>query len=183
MVKIRYTELPAGLHVAAKSSRGDTIVYLLPGLTPAERRVALNRVRSSGLMGHGPRPSAASLLIADGVDRLRTVAANGAAAMRGHPVLLIPSLLVMTGTLFALVSLATMTVPQPAGGAASPNTLRSNHVTGGQRPSKSDGGANTGQHAGHRAGAPDRRRELRAEALTSGGDCVTYFLFGVCGPQ
>jgi hypothetical protein len=105
MVKIRYAELPAGLHVDARTHYGDTVVYLLPGLTTEQRRAALTRVRSSGRMGHGPRLSATSMALAVGTDRVRTTASNGASAVRGHPLLLLPSLLVMSGTFFALVSL------------------------------------------------------------------------------
>ncbi len=191
MVKIRYAELPAGLHVHARRSRGDTIVYLLPGLTAAERRVALNRVRSSGLMGHGPRPSATSLLIADGVDRFRTVVGNGAAAMRGHPVLLVPSLVIMAGTFFAAVSLATMAVHQSGGTRALAAGMARPSTTGGAHPSSSSAPSG-GKHAHvpgrhERAGKPDRRRAPRHEAPTpnlgSARDCVTSPLFGECGPQ
>jgi hypothetical protein len=193
MVKIRYTELPAGLHVDAKRSHGDTIVYLLPGLTPEERRVALNRVRSSGLLGQGPSPSTASILIADSVDRVRTVFGNGAAAVRGHPVLLLPSLLVMAGTFFALVSLATLTVHQP-GGTPSQAGLSTNRVgTGGAHPApyaRHYGGKHArppGRHESGRVRGPDRRRAPRHAASMpsagSAGDCVIYGVFGVCEPQ
>lgn len=115
MVKIRYAELPAGLHVAARTRGGDTVVYLLPGLTASQRRAALTRVRSSGRMGHGPRLSAASIAVAVGTDRIRTTASNGGAAVRRHPLLLLPSLVIMSGTIFALVSLIALAArPVPA---------------------------------------------------------------------
>lgn len=119
MVKIRYAELPAGLHVDARTHHGDTVVYLLPGLTTEQRRAALTRVRSSGRMGHGPRLSAASMAVAVGTDRVRTTASNGASAVRGHPLLLLPSLLVMSGTFFALVSLISL-VANPASATGRP---------------------------------------------------------------
>jgi hypothetical protein len=193
MVKIRYTELPAGLHVAAKWSRGDTIVYLLPGLTAEQRRVALNRVRSSGLMGQGPRPSAASILIADSVDRVRTVFGNGAAAVRGHPVLLLPSLLVMAGTLFAVVSLATVSVHLPAGTGTSAASMRPSRATGGGAVTGSDVTRRPkhvrtpGRPESDRLKGPDRRRAPQNAARTPGqesaADCVTSGLFGMCELQ
>jgi hypothetical protein len=115
MVKIRYSELPAGLHVRAESRGRDTVIYLLPGLTPAQRRAALIRVRSGSRMGHGPRLPAASMALAIASDRLRTTVTNGAAAMRGHPVLLLlpPLILLVSGAIvFVLMSFVTLTVPQ-----------------------------------------------------------------------
>ena len=55
MIKIRYADLPGGLHVRVEARGKDTIIYLLPGLTVAQRRAALRRARSSARMGHGPR--------------------------------------------------------------------------------------------------------------------------------
>jgi hypothetical protein len=114
MVKIRYSELPAGLHVSAERRGRHTIVYLLPGLTAAQRRAALIRVRSSARMGHGPRLPAVSMAVALGSDRLRTTVRNGAAAMRGHPLLLLPPLILLVsgGIVFLLMSFVTLTVRQ-----------------------------------------------------------------------
>jgi hypothetical protein len=194
MVKIRYTELPAGLHVDARWRGGHTIVYLLPGLTAQERRVALNRVRSSGRMGHGPRPSAASIAMADGVDRVRTTVANGAAAVRGHPILLLPSLLVMAGTFFALVSVASMSVHPPAGTTPLQQTLSRPALQYGVRapagkPSHRGMAdretAPLGKHA--RTDTLGRRREppgagWQTANQVPAGNCVVYATFGVCQP-
>ena len=46
MVKIRYSELPAGLHVRAEARGRDTVIYLLPGLTPAQRRAIVTATAS-----------------------------------------------------------------------------------------------------------------------------------------
>src|ERR1700723_3335145 len=112
MVKIRYSELPAGLHVRAEARGRDTVIYLLPGLTPAQRRAALIRVRSSSRMGHGPRLPAASMAMAVGADRLRPTVPNGAAARRGPPVLLLPPLILLVSgaIVFVLMSFVTLTV-------------------------------------------------------------------------
>ena len=71
MVKIRYSELPAGLHVSAKKHGRRAIIYLQPGLTAAERRAALVRVRKGSRMGHGPALSACGIALADGLKMQR----------------------------------------------------------------------------------------------------------------
>ncbi len=113
MVKIRYAELPTGLHVVAETRGRDAIVYLRPGLTPAERQAALNRVRSSGRMGHGPRLHAASIAMAVGADRIQTTAHNVAAATRRHPILLlaIPGIVVVLAAI--VLALASASAPGP----------------------------------------------------------------------
>ena len=83
MVKIRYSELPAGLHVSAEHDGRDTIIYLQPGLTAEQRRAALVRVRSSARMGHWPGITSFGMAMAVSADKLRTTFRNGAAAMRG----------------------------------------------------------------------------------------------------
>jgi hypothetical protein len=121
MVKIRYSELPSGLHVSAVQHGRRTIIYLKPGLTAAERHAALVRVRSSGRMGHGPQPRPLSMAVAIGADSIRTTTRHGITAVRTHPVLLLPPLilLVSTAIVFLLMSFVTLTVaprqPQAAG--------------------------------------------------------------------
>ena len=113
MIKIRYAELPAGLHVTAEGDRSGTVVYLLPGLTPAQRRAALMRVRSSARMGQGPSLPAPAMAVAIAADRVRTTARTCAAAMRGHPVLFLPPLIaiVVSAIVFMLMSQVPLTVP------------------------------------------------------------------------
>jgi hypothetical protein len=115
MVKIRYTDLPAGLHVSAEKRGRHTVIYLLPGLTAAQRRAALIRVRSSARMGHGPRLPVISMAVALSFDRLRTIVFNGAGAMRSHPLLLLPPLILLVsgGIVFMLMSFVTLTVRHP----------------------------------------------------------------------
>jgi hypothetical protein len=119
MVKIRYAELPAGLHVTAQADRRGTVVYLLPGLTPVQRRAALIRVRSSARMGHGPRLPVLAMATAIAADRVRTTTRIGAAAARGHPMLFLPPLVVLVSSaiVFTLMSFVTLTV-SPHGQAA-----------------------------------------------------------------
>lgn len=173
MVRIRYAELQAGLHVAAEASGGDTVVYLLPGLTPAERRVALSRVRSLGRLGHGPRLSAASLAMAAGRDRIRTTFGNGAAAVRSHPILMLPSALVMSGTCFALVSLAPATFDLPT------VTETSNSMT--TAPAGSHSSTWPLSHSPRHAGAVDSRAQRgNGYRPRHARSCVVYGNFGVC---
>jgi|SRR5271165_1096244 len=115
MVRIRYAELPAGLHVTAETNRGDTVVYLQPGLTPAQRRAALIRVRSSARMGQGPTLPAMAMARAVATDRVRTTARIGAAAMRRHPMLFLPPLIVLVSSaaVFVLMSFVPVTVVHP----------------------------------------------------------------------
>jgi hypothetical protein len=124
MVKIRYTDLPAGLHVSAEKHGRHTVIYLLPGLTAAQRRAALIRVRSSARMGHGPQLPAVRMAVAVGLDRLRSIVCNGAGAMRAQPLLLLPPLILLVsgGIVFMLMSFVTLTVRShdPAQGATRP---------------------------------------------------------------
>jgi hypothetical protein len=120
VIKIRYADLPGGLHVHVAASGKDTIIYLLPGLTTVQRRAALRRARSSARMGHGPvLPSAgvASAVMADGV---RTTLRNVAGAMRIHPGLLFPPIVLVGVAAVAYILLVSVTgqVPPPQAGAS-----------------------------------------------------------------
>jgi hypothetical protein len=119
VIKIRYADLPAGLHIQAEARGRDTIIYLLPGLTAAQRQAALRRARSSGRMGQGPGLPVAGVLGAVVVDRMRTTVRNGAAAMRGHPAILVPPLVIVTSAAVAYILLVSVNIrihdPQAGG--------------------------------------------------------------------
>lgn len=151
MIKIRYAELPAGLHVTAQGARRGTVVYLLPGLTQAQRRAALKRVRSSARMGQGPALPAPAMAAAIAADRVRTTARTCAAAMRGHPVLLLPPLIavVVTAIVFMLMLQVPLTVPLQDRAAASLPTF---HV--GSSPSVTHRHHHHHRHVGSAAGQP-----------------------------
>jgi hypothetical protein len=105
VVKIRYADLPGGLHVRAVARGKDTIIYLLPGLTVMQRRDALRRLRSSARVGHGPRlPTAgvASAMMADGI---RSTVRNTAAAVRAHPAVFLPQIVIILSAAVAYVLL------------------------------------------------------------------------------
>jgi hypothetical protein len=119
MVKIRYSELPVGLHVLAESDGRSTVVYLLPGLTAEQRRAALVRARSSGRMGQGPRLPAFAMGRALAADQIRMTVRHGAAAARRHPLLLLPPLILVSGAIvFILMTFVTLAAP-PLGRASS----------------------------------------------------------------
>jgi hypothetical protein len=125
VIKIRYADLPAGLHIRAVPRGRDTVIYLLPGLTAAQRQAALRRARSSARMGHGPRLPVPGVLGAVMVDRMRTTVRNGAAAMRGHPAILVPPLVIVLSAAVAYILLVSVDIrihdPQ-ANGPAGPGT-------------------------------------------------------------
>jgi hypothetical protein len=113
LIKIRYADLPAGLHVRAERSGRSTVIYLLPGLSHTERRAALLRARSSASMGHGPRLPAAGVAAAVARDRAGATARNGAAAFRAHPLLLLPPVLIVASATLAYVMLSTVSITFP----------------------------------------------------------------------
>lgn len=119
MIKIRYADLPAGLHVQAVASGKDTVVYLLPGLTAVQRQAALRRARSSARMGQGPRLPAAGVAAAVAVDRIRTTVRNAAAAMRAHPATFVPPIVIIVSAAVAYLLLVSVTIrsrePQASG--------------------------------------------------------------------
>jgi hypothetical protein len=121
VIKIRYADLPAGLHIRAVARGRDTVIYLLPGLTAAQRQAALRRARSSARMGHGPRLPVAGVLGAVMMDRMRTTVRNGAAAMRGHPAILVPPLVIVMSAAVAYILLVSVNIrihdPQASGPA------------------------------------------------------------------
>jgi hypothetical protein len=86
MVKIRYADLPGGLHARAEARGRHAIVYLRPGLTQAQRREGLRRARQSARMGYGPSLPAADVQVALAVDRVRITVRNAMAAVCQHPV-------------------------------------------------------------------------------------------------
>jgi hypothetical protein len=127
MVKIRYAELPAGLHVVTEERDGCTIIYLQPGLTPAQRRSALAFARLSARIGHGPSLPTTDMAFALAADRARTTGGNLVAALRRHPMLLLPLVAVVSGVIVVSMFLLVTVSISPAGHPADPATPA--HVT------------------------------------------------------
>ena len=131
MIKIRYADLPPGLHARAEANRRHAIIYLRPGLTHAERRAALLRVRRSASMGHGPRLPAGRVAAAVARDRITATTRNGAAAFRAHPLLLLPPVLIVASATLVYVMLSAVSItfphatPGPPAAASSASKSRS----------------------------------------------------------
>jgi hypothetical protein len=118
MIRIRYTDLPEGLFARAEAHGRHTVIYLRPGLTPAQRKEGLRRARQTARMGHGPRLPAAPVQAAVAADRVRLTLGYTTAAVRQH---LLPSLLlagVMAAAVVCYVLFVSVSIrfihPQPA---------------------------------------------------------------------
>jgi hypothetical protein len=123
VIKIRYADLPGGLHVRVAASGKDTIIYLLPGLTTVQRRAALRRARSSARMGHGPGLPSAGVAGAVAADGVRTTLRNVAGAMRIHPGIFFPPIVIISFAAVAYILLVSVTAqvhPPQAGGLGGP---------------------------------------------------------------
>lgn len=121
MIKIRYSELRAGLHVQVERRGPSTIIYLLPGLTLGQRRAALLRARRSASMGYGPRLPVTGLAAALVRDRVRVTVRNGTAAFRAHPILLLPMAVVLSASMVYVAGTAvTMRMHSPQDGGSLP---------------------------------------------------------------
>jgi hypothetical protein len=121
MVKIRYAELPAGLHVATEADDRCTVVYLKPGLTRAQRKDALTVARRSARFGHGPSLPPLDMAFALAADRSRTTARITVTAMRKHPLLLLPLLGFVAGIIaVGMLAAAAMLTVMPNISSAQP---------------------------------------------------------------
>jgi hypothetical protein len=121
LIKIRYQDLPAGLHVRTEATGRSTVIYLLPGLTHAERRAALLRARRSAQVRGGPRLTASGVAAAVVRDRLAATARNGVKAFRAHPMLLLPPLMIAAGATLIYVMLSAEMITFPQAGAGGPS--------------------------------------------------------------
>ncbi|MBO0806575.1 MAG: hypothetical protein J2P25_26285, partial [Nocardiopsaceae bacterium] len=112
------------MYAEAELGSKGIVVYLLPGLTPAQRKAALRRLRQEGSRGCGPRLSSAQLAVALAADRMLAGARNTGGAVRQHPVgalvpaLLVGGLLVMLGFASAPARMAPSPVPAARAGVA-----------------------------------------------------------------
>jgi hypothetical protein len=123
VIKIRYTDLPAGVHVRTTTRGRHTVVLLLPGLTPAQRKAAIRRAQGASRVGQGPPLPRAALARALAADRLRTTIRNGFGAMRMHPAIFFPPLVIVLSAAAAYLLLVSVTIhimpgPQPRGPGA-----------------------------------------------------------------
>ena len=123
VVKIRYAELPDGMHAQVQGSGRQTVIYLAPGLSPGQRAAARRRLIRASRSGHGPRLRRPAVSLAVARDNLRTTLRNGATAARCHPAgsLLIAGLLTAAVVCYAVfVSVTIRLNPGPSGRAGCP---------------------------------------------------------------
>jgi hypothetical protein len=121
VIKIRYADLPEGLHARAETQGGRTVICLRPGLTPAQRRAALRRLRRDVRLGKGPPLPVPGVTLAVTRDITKSTTRNGLAALRYHPVgsLFLTALaasVIVCYVLFVSVSVELVPAP-PAEGA------------------------------------------------------------------
>jgi len=113
MIRVRYrgpNELSPGLHAAAEQRGRGTTVYLLSGLTAAERRSALRRLRLTARMGHCPRLPAGQLAFALFMDRIRTGIGRAGAVLRLHPAGSTVPIMVLSGGAIAFLLFSTVSI-------------------------------------------------------------------------
>ena len=115
MIKIRYIDLPEGLHVDVRSEGHETIIYLAPTLTCAQRRAALAKARQAARVGRSVPLPLIPLAFAIGTDRVKITTRSAAAAARVHPVAFaIPAAILITAVvLYTLVASGTMHLYRP----------------------------------------------------------------------
>ncbi len=147
MIKIRYADLPHGLHADVRTCGRRPVIYLLPGLSAAQRRDALRRLIRTSRLGHGPRLRASGVAFAVARDVAKSTGCNGLAAVRCHPA----GSAVLAGLVAAVVVcyalFVTVTVrfsPGPAGPPAA----------AGAAPPVPRGTGGPGRSPGGRASAP-----------------------------
>ncbi len=166
MIKIRYADLPEGLHVDVRSANATTVIYLAPALTRAQRRAALSKARQAARVGRSAPLPVVEYAFARCADKTRTTVRAAAAAARVHPVgFAVPAAVVLTAiVLYTFVTSVTIrhTPPQAAGsgpGHGSARGAMSQEPRATRQPMVS-GGAGPGGGHGSRAGQPggsDRR--------------------------
>jgi hypothetical protein len=116
LIKIRYSDLQPGLHASAETEGKHTVLYLVPGLSPTDRQSAIDRLRASAKVGHGPKLPAVPLALALMADRIAVNSRNAVAAARLHPTgLAIPAVVLAgAGVLYALLVTVSIHMGLPA---------------------------------------------------------------------
>jgi hypothetical protein len=113
MIKIRYrdpNELSPGLHAAAERHGRSTTVYLLPGLSAAQRRAALRRLKISARRGYEPKLPAPQLAVALAADRIRTTVGRAGAVFRSHPAGSTVPVMVVSAGAIAFLALSAVSI-------------------------------------------------------------------------
>ncbi|HEY8047015.1 MAG TPA: hypothetical protein VIF35_22320 [Streptosporangiaceae bacterium] len=147
MIKIRYADLPQGRHAHVRTCGRQPVIYLLPGLTPAQRRDALRRLIRTSRQGYGPRLRAAGVGCAVARDSAKSTARNAMAAVRCHPAGSAALAAFVAAAVVCYALFVTVTVrlrPGPSGPPA----------VAGAAPSRPQDAGGPGRSPGGRAGAP-----------------------------
>lgn len=113
MIRIRYRdphELSPGLHAAAERHGRRTTVYLLPGLSSAQRRAALRRLQISARRGYGPKLPAPQLALALAAYRVRTNLGRAGAVFRSHPAGSTVPVMVVSAGAIAFLALSAVSI-------------------------------------------------------------------------
>ena len=141
MIKIRYSDLPQGRHAHVHAAGRRSVIYLLPGLSPAQRRDALGRLIRTSRQGYGPRLRAPGVRFAVARDVAKTTVRNALAAVRYHPAGSTALAAFIAAAVICYAFFVTVTVrfsPHPAGppvaGPSGPP------VPGGRSPGSGAGG-------------------------------------------
>ena len=182
LIKIRYSDLQPGLHASAETEGKHIVVYLVPGLSPRDRQSAIDRLRASAKVGHGPKLPAIPLALALIADRITVDSRNAVAAARLRPAgLAIPAVVLAgAGVLYALLVTVSLQMGVPATSALTLEPLPVVSAPGSAGPSyqPSTGGihsaapARGSQLSGAQGAGPARRTapgsRPRAQATSPG---------------
>lgn len=154
LIRIRYSDLQPGLHASAETEGRHTVLYLVPGLSPTDRQSAIDRLRASAKVGHGPKLPAIPLALALIADSITVNTRNAVAAARLHPTgLAIPAVVLAgAGVLYALLVTVSIHMGMPATSALTlePLPVTSAPASPGSSPSPSHQAAAAA--GGHSAG-------------------------------
>ncbi|HEY5353960.1 MAG TPA: hypothetical protein VIK57_16040, partial [Streptosporangiaceae bacterium] len=141
MIKIRYADLPQGLHAQVRADGRRPVIYLLPGLSPAQRRDALRRLIRTSRQGYGPRLRAPAVAAAVARDVTKATTRNSLAAIRCHPAGSAALAAVVAAAVVCYAFFVTVTVrfsPRPAGPPAGVGAAP--FRSAGAEPGRSPGG-------------------------------------------
>ena len=138
MIKIRYADLPHGLHADVRTCGKRPVIYMLPGLSAAQRRDALGRLIRTSRLGHGPRLRPSGVAFAVARDVAKSTGCNGLAAIRCHPAgsAVLAALVAAVVVCYALfVTVTVRFSPRPAGppAAAGPAASAARDTAGPRR--------------------------------------------------
>jgi hypothetical protein len=163
LIKIRYSDLQPGLHASAETEGKHTVLYLVPGLSPTDRQSAIDRLRASAKVGHGPKLPAIPLALALIADRISVNSRNAVAAARLHPTgLAIPAVVLAgAGVLYALLVTVSIHMGMPATSALALEPLPVASAPAGPSPSPSASHQVAAAAAtGHKPAGPARSSRL-----------------------